>query len=496
MTPKELLKKIDLGQRVAEEEIDKLADYFVETDQWRRIFNGDIDIIYGPKGSGKSAIYTLLTLKKELLLAKNILIISAETPRGATIFKDIAIDPPTSEREFELLWKLYFLSIIGTEIKNINPSDEGSKKLIKKLEEANLIDSSIKTLLSRASKYVKNLLNIESVSGEIKVDPTTGQFNGLGGSISLRDPNSEQSQKGVVSIDQLITLADQSLLKNGKIIWIAIDRLDIAFSDSGELEENALRALFRVYSDLLVYKKIKLKIFLRTDIWRKITKEGFREASHITRHLTIEWSEAQILNLIIRRFLNNESIEEYYSISKKDFLSDFDKQRELFYKIFPGQVEVGSKKPDTFKWILTRTSDGSKLFSPREIIHLLNKIKEEQIKRLEIGSPDPENNLIFDKVSFKEALPEVSRTRLEQTLYAEYPNLKNYIEKLDSEKTQQNISTLSKIWVVNKDEALIIANKLFDVGFFEKRGAKQNPTFWIPFIYRPVLNLVQGEADE
>jgi hypothetical protein len=56
----EVLRNPNIGRRVAEEEKDQLAAYFVETDQWRRIYSGDVDIVYGAKGSGKSAIYSIL----------------------------------------------------------------------------------------------------------------------------------------------------------------------------------------------------------------------------------------------------------------------------------------------------------------------------------------------------------------------------------------------------------------------------------------------------
>ena len=58
----EVLQKLSFGHRVAEEELKDLAKYFVETEQWRRIHSGEVDIVYGPKGSGKSALYALLML--------------------------------------------------------------------------------------------------------------------------------------------------------------------------------------------------------------------------------------------------------------------------------------------------------------------------------------------------------------------------------------------------------------------------------------------------
>jgi hypothetical protein len=33
-----------------------------------------------------------------------------------------------------------------------------------------------------------------------------------------------------------------------------------------------------------------------------------------------------------------------------------------------------------------------------------------------------------------------------------------------------------------------------DVGFFERRGTAGDPDYWVPFLYRDALGLVQGEA--
>jgi len=46
MSKRELLKQIDFGHRIAEEEGTALASYFVETDNWRRLVNGEVDVVY------------------------------------------------------------------------------------------------------------------------------------------------------------------------------------------------------------------------------------------------------------------------------------------------------------------------------------------------------------------------------------------------------------------------------------------------------------------
>ncbi len=106
-----------------------------------------------------------------------------------------------------------------------------------------------------------------------------------------------------------------------------------------------------------------------------------------------------------------------------------------------------------------------------------------------------EGDTLFERATLREALPDVSRVRLEQTLYAEYPTLRQWLERLDREKTEQTPETLADIWDVPEAEALRIATELHEIGFFERRGPKAAPNFWVPFLYRPALHLVQGSAD-
>lgn len=106
-----------------------------------------------------------------------------------------------------------------------------------------------------------------------------------------------------------------------------------------------------------------------------------------------------------------------------------------------------------------------------------------------------EKDWIIGRKAFKSALDVVSKVRLEQTIYAEYPEIKSFIQKLQREKTEQRINTLAKIWEVNEKEASEIAKKLSEIGFFEERGSNTDRRYWIPFIYRNELNLIQGTAE-
>lgn len=56
---KRVLEQSSFGSPVAEYEAERLAHYFVETEQWRELLADEIDIIFGAKGSGKSTLYSL-----------------------------------------------------------------------------------------------------------------------------------------------------------------------------------------------------------------------------------------------------------------------------------------------------------------------------------------------------------------------------------------------------------------------------------------------------
>ena len=136
-----VLATITFGQRIAEEEADDLVSYFVETDQWRKVIAGDVDVVYGPKGSGKSALYSLLRSKSEELIQRGIIPAAGESIRGTPVFTALIAEPPTSEDQFRGLWKLYFLSLIGTAFRNFKIDNGPTRRLFPALEDSGLINS-------------------------------------------------------------------------------------------------------------------------------------------------------------------------------------------------------------------------------------------------------------------------------------------------------------------------------------------------------------------
>ncbi len=497
MPKRDVLRATSFGARVAEEEAGELARYFVETEQWRTIFAGDVDIVYGSKGSGKSALYSLLVNRGDELFDRGIILKPAEKPRGTPAFKDLVSDPPTTELEFVSLWKLYTLSLIGEVLNDYSASTVEGRQVLTALRETGLLRGtrSLTSLLNDVLRYVRNAAQSASLEGTVSMNPTTGAPI-VTGKITLREPSPTDASRGFVSLDRLFELADSALIQLPAAVWVLLDRLDVAFAETQPLEENALRALFNVYLGILDHKSIRLKIFLRSDIWKRITERGFREASHITRYTTIRWDAPSLLYLVTRRALQNDAIISFYGIDPAMVLQSTEEQRGFFYRMFPAQVDVGSRQPRTFEWMLSRTEDGTGQNAPRELIHLLNATRSEQLRLLDLGSEaEPEGEQLFSRSAIKQALPEVSKARLEQTLLAEYPGLRESLIRLTRQKTRQTPGSLAEIWGIPQNGALALAQQLVEVGFFELQGTREAPEFWVPFLYRDALEMIQGTAD-
>lgn len=489
-----LLTSLSFGKRVAEEEVDDLASYFVETEQWRKVVADEVDVVFGDKGAGKSAIYSTLLQRDGDFFDRGVFLISAENPRGTPAFKDLVSDPPTSEVEFVTLWKLYILSLVASVLVEWGVPGEAAAQVRRALANDGLLPAKQAPLSARLRlilDFVRRAFTPRTIEGGLAFDPNSGAPS-LSGKITLAEPTAEQRSTGHISIDALLRLADDALYETDYEIWLLFDRLDVAFAESRDLESNALRALFKCYLDMLALQKLRLKIFLRNDIWANITSTGFREASHITRQLAISWQNSSLLNLVASRLLRNEAIVRYCNQAPGAKLNAME-QRALFDRIVPDKIDAG-KNPHTFEWILGRVQDGTGTVAPREVIHLLTEARDAQLAMLDRGEQEPSGTELLSRQAFRDALPAVSRVRLEQTIYAEFPELKTHIVALEREKTAHTLRSLAAIWEVDLVVAREVATHLVEVGLFEERGSKEEPSYWVPFLYRSGLRLVQGSA--
>lgn len=210
------------------------------------------------------------------------------------------------------------MAIVAQQMREYDIRGTQAEKVYRALEDAQLLEKefSLTGLLRSVHEYARRIIKAEALEGGVTLDPATGMPSGVVGRIVLKEPSSDQKQKGLISVDSLYAALDEALRAYKLKVWVLLDRLDVAFVENHSLEANALRALLRAYSDVRNRDQISLKIFLREDIWKRITEKGLREASHLTRFVKLEWTQSALLNLIMRRLLNNAAFVKEYDIKK------------------------------------------------------------------------------------------------------------------------------------------------------------------------------------
>src|SRR5688500_18763249 len=96
-TSVELVRSVSFGSRVAEDAVDDLSSYFVKTETWRQVRGGEVDVVLAPKGSGKSALYSMLIADEDALFDDKVLLVPAENPTDTPAFATVGTDDPSED---------------------------------------------------------------------------------------------------------------------------------------------------------------------------------------------------------------------------------------------------------------------------------------------------------------------------------------------------------------------------------------------------------------
>jgi hypothetical protein len=493
---REILTKIEFGNPVAEFD-QGLSQYFLETDTYITLMAGNVDMIAGEKGTGKTAIYQHVMYQHQKQHSnqsgqlQGIEIITGFNPSGEPIFRRLGDSDHLTEAQYVTVWKLYFLSLIGNwYFKKFRGKHSASaQKLEVMLSKIGLlsVDDSAATVFSSLMAWLKEITAPQLVG----IDFTFNEFGFplITPKLELGKPPAEIGVK--IENDQYshikaYTILEELLSESNVTIWVMMDRLDEAFVGRPDVEKPALRALIRTFMDLLAYKHIKIKLFVRNDLLRKITQDGFVNLTHVNaRKVVILWDDRDLYAMLCERIRNNKEIIRSLGLQRA-------KCSELFDLVFPKKVDLGDNRPSTWNWMLLQIRDGNDVKAPRNLIDLAIMAQEEQL-RFERRSPRNYvvNQPLIEPRALKQAIVRLSKQRLEDTLLAEYgQDVKTAIRAFQNGKAEHNEQSLADLFGIETHIVKLWANILMDIGFLEHLGN----TYKIPPLYRPGLNITQGKA--
>ncbi len=485
MKMREVLKTLDLGNSVAEFD-DSLERYFVETETFRALVENRVDVVAGDKGTGKTALFRILERRyRRLPELESVEVITAFNPTGNPVFQRLVHEQPLTEGQYRSVWKAYFLSLVGNWALNIAGEDasDSFRALHQLLSRTGLRanDDSPQTIFNRLANSLRRLLNPKAAEMSLTFSETGVPI------VTPRVEFGKDEPQGTpeVSHEVALRLLNTCIEELGCSVWVILDRLDEAFQGFPAVEVPALRALLRSYLDLLEFEHIRLKLFVRRDLFRKVVAGGFVNLTHVNARKTeIIWDEDDLLNLLCKRM--KESGQFLAQINAQGGSNE-----EIFAAVFPSQIDVGERKPTTWNWIMSRIRDGNHVKPPRNLIDLIMKAREAQIRREDREPRQFERGLaIIEADSFRRALSRLSDERVEDTLLAEAGEAVELIERFKNEKSEHNRESLTKLLGMRNGELEDAIRRLTDIGFLEEIGQ----TFKVPMLYREGMQIVQGKA--
>ncbi len=438
MQVRDLLSILDIGSSVAE--FDKeLHNYFVETEIYRDFINDKYDIVSGDKGSGKTAIFRIVKERyRAIPEIEDVELIAGFNDTGNPVFQRLSQSKRLKEGQYRTVWKNYIVALLGNYTLDVcegsyTDSMEELERILRALD-LRTHDATAGTVFSKISNILK--------SAEMQISVTEYGLPIVVPKVEFTQVVKQQVDQGyIVESDDALRILNDCINDLGIRMWMVLDRLDEAFAGFPDLEIPALRALLRTYLDMNDYESIRLKLFVRNDLFRKIIGQQFVNLTHVNaRRRDITWNSDDLYSLLCQRLRRCKPFME--AIEETGEIGDI----ELVGRIFPAQVDVGEKKPTSWNWILARIRDGNDSISPRNLIDLVNKAKEFQLRR-EQREPREynEKNPLIEAESIRRAFVAVSEMRVQDTLLAESEFLSPYIEAFRNGKAEHNDGTIMEV---------------------------------------------------
>ena len=312
MTPKQLLDLCNLGSSVAEFD-SRLEEYFLETQVYRDFVSGKFDIVSGDKGTGKSAIFRIVRDRYRFVPElSDVEVIPGFNETGSPIFQRLTQSASLPEGQYITVWKGFVLSSIGNWLLDL--AEGGDYKELAKLDRIlqalglRSKEKSPTTIFSLIANFLRRIASPKSA--EVKFSLTEAGWPVVAPKLEFDDIQTTtiDGQEIIYNEDALRFL--DSIMKDHVLkVWFILDRLDEAFAGFPEIEIPALRALFRTFLDLHGFDHIKLKLFVRSDLFRKIVSTSFVNLTHVNaRKIEIRWSDEDLKAMLCARFRDTERI--------------------------------------------------------------------------------------------------------------------------------------------------------------------------------------------
>jgi hypothetical protein len=186
-----------------------------------------------------------------------------------------------------------------------------------------------------------------------------------------------------LTIKDTIGIINEEARNNSQKLWFLYDDLDEDFP-AGEVRQQALAGLFQLVQscDASRLTQIRFKIFLREDIWNRLS---FDNKSHFTgRDIILQWTKIDFLRLALRQAIQSENFKDLVdrvspvAVESIDRASEDEIEKALEI-LWGSRRRGGNRAKNVSRWVYERLTDSSGTTFPRSLSILLKEAKEHEL---------------------------------------------------------------------------------------------------------------------
>lgn len=251
--------------------------------------------------------------------------------------------------------------------------------------------------------------------------------------------------------ENFLDAVDVFLYQKNQWLILAYDQLDRITSRYSNLFPYIRTLLSFWFGNLLRWKRLKCKIFLRTDLFSAEALR-FPDSSKLkANQIELTWNTASLYRLLIKRMANHrdpslqQSVCSYLDlvpslITRTDTLignvpTEDDIVIQRFVEVAIGKYMGSSnKKGTTYQWVTNHLQDANGVLSPRSFLKCFASAANSMLESNGASIGLLIDNRILTPTSIQNAVIDVSRYRVTE-LQEEYP----WLSKLKSSLTGQTL---------------------------------------------------------
>lgn len=247
----------------------------------------------------------------------------------------------------------------------------------------------------------------------------------LGGEIKeIHQAFHSHVNSALLSLDRL----DSRLLEDDKYIFVGYDELDTLGAKNWEILSAAVRGLVAFWAAYTRrWKRIRAKIFLRTDLFQRYATEGGPDLAKIAANrVELVWTDKNLNAMLLKRIINSsDGLCEYVNAARSRI--EFKKDDDLgyipvmaisddikpFIKRMAGEfMGANINKGHTHRWLLNHIRDGRGQALPRPLVRLIEVAAD-----LQRNSPRTVKwPKLIDHISIRRAVDRVSEEHVKHSL--------------------------------------------------------------------------------